>query len=102
MWSHLMPRVMGLYAISANRDIVNANTPTNYFGGSGWVLYSDDEFQDPIIGWKMSQDGTEMLIIVSDFTAKEMEAKIHNITINGVTYQIKTIYRFATVCRVRL
>lgn len=92
----------GIYSISANRDIINANTPTNYLGGSGWILYSDEEFQDPIVGWKMSQDGTEMLVIISDFTAKEMAERVHNVTILGNTYQIKTIYRFATVCRVKL
>lgn len=92
----------GVWAVSVNRDIIDASTQWNFVNNNAWVLHSNDEIQDPVIGWKLSQSGSEALVIISDFSEKNPDFKIHNVIINGAMHQVKTYYRFTTVCRIQL
>jgi hypothetical protein len=90
---------------SVNKDIIERPIEEwNFVNNNSFVLFSDDETQDPFIGWKLNEAGTEALVVISDFSKKEISniPRINNVTINGHTYSIKSNYRFTTVCRIQL
>mgnify|MGYP003588413393 CR=1 FL=1 len=92
----------GVWAVSENKDIVEANTPWNFVNNSAWVLFSNAEFQDPLIAWKLSSDGTKAMVLISDFTRRLPELRDHTININGNNYTVQTYYRFTSVARIDL
>jgi len=92
----------GVWAVSQNKDIIDASTPWNFVNNSAFVLFSNAEFQDPLIGWKLSQDGTKALVMITDFTARNPTLRTHTVTIGGNNYQVKTYYRYTSVVRIDL
>ena len=92
----------GIWAVSMNKDIVDAPTPIVPINNNAWQLFSNDEFQDPAMAYKLSADGTKALVLVTDFTARTEEIRTHNITINGTVHQIKTFFRYTSVVRIDL
>lgn len=96
----------GVWAIAANRDIIDAATTPVFVNNSAFVLFTNNEFSDPLIAYKLSADGQTALVLITDFTARLPFSggapRVHTVTINGKNYNIETYYRFTTVARVTL
>lgn len=93
----------GVWAATANKDIIEAETKWNFVKNDAFVFYSNNSRQAPLIGWKLSNDRKEALVAISDFSCIEVDGfNTWNVDILGKTYAIKTHGRFTSVVRVVL
>jgi hypothetical protein len=92
----------GVWSVIQNEDILFSSKEWNYEFNNSWVLFSNDLRQDAFIAWKFSEDESEVLAVVIDFTAEDFKENTHFIDVKGVRHDLITHGKIPSVVRIKL